>query len=56
MGNYSKLIGAIVGGVVGLLGSKYALPAEFSSPDIQAAITLILSAVATYFFPANKPS
>jgi hypothetical protein len=56
MGNYSKLIGAIVGGVIGFLGSKYALPAEFSSPDMQAAITLILSAVATWAFPANNPN
>lgn len=55
MSNYSKLIGAIVGGVIGFLGSKYALPADLTSPDMQAAITLILSAVATWAFPANKP-
>jgi hypothetical protein len=53
MGNYSKLIGSVVGGVVGWLGSKYALPASLTSPEIQAAATLILSAVATYLFPAN---
>jgi hypothetical protein len=56
VGNYSKLIGSLVGGVIGYLGSKYALPAEWTSPDMQAAITLILSAAATYLFPANKPS
>jgi hypothetical protein len=53
MGNYSKLIGSLVGGVIGFLGSKYALPADLTSPDMQAAITLILSAVCTYVFPAN---
>ena len=53
MGNYSKLIGSIVGGVIGWLGSKYALPQSLTSPEIQAAATLILSAVATYLFPAN---
>ncbi|MGH6861511.1 MAG: hypothetical protein ACRECY_14745 [Phyllobacterium sp.] len=53
MGNYSKLIGSIVGGVVGWLGSTYALPPELTSPNIQAAATVILSAVATYLFPAN---
>ena len=54
MGNYSKLIGSIVGGIIGWLGSKYALPANLTSPEIQAAATLILSAVATYLFPANS--
>jgi hypothetical protein len=53
MGNYSKLVGSIVGGVIGWLGSKYALPPSLTSPEIQAAATLILSAVATYLFPAN---
>lgn len=56
MGNYSKLIGSIVGGVVGWLGSKYALPPNFTSPEMQAAATLILSAAATYLFPANTVS
>ncbi|RRH98032.1 hypothetical protein EH240_19720 [Mesorhizobium tamadayense] len=56
MGNYSKLIGSIVGGAVGWLGSKYALPPDLTSPEVQAAATLILSAVATYLFPANAAS
>jgi hypothetical protein len=53
MGNYSKLIGSIVGGALGWLGSTYALPPELTSPNIQAAAMIILSAVATYLFPAN---
>lgn len=53
MGNYSKLIGSIVGGIIGWLGSTYALPPELTSPNIQAAATIILSALATYLFPSN---
>ncbi|CCV07448.1 hypothetical protein MESS2_570007 [Mesorhizobium metallidurans STM 2683] len=56
MGNYSKLIGSIVGGVIGWLGSKYALPPDLTSPEVQTGATLILSAVATYLFPANTAS
>lgn len=56
MGNYSKLIGSIVGGVAGLLVAKGLLPSEWATPEIQGAIVVLLSAAATYFFPANKPS
>jgi hypothetical protein len=56
MGNYSKLIGSIVGGAIGWIGSKYALPPSLTSPEIQTAATLILSAVATYLFPTNTVS
>ncbi len=54
MGMYSKLIGSIVGGIMGLLGSKYAMPADMQSPEMVAALTTVLSAIATFFFPANK--
>jgi hypothetical protein len=53
MGSYSKLIGSIVGGVAGWLASRYALPPTLTSPEIQGAATVILSAVVTYLFPAN---
>jgi len=56
MGNYSKLIGSIVGGLLGLGVSKGILPAELATPEIVAAITALFAAVATYLFPANKPS
>jgi hypothetical protein len=56
MGNYSKLVGAVVGGVAGVLVSRFGLPTEFATPEIQGAVTVILSAVATFLFPANKPS
>lgn len=56
LGNYSKLIGALVGGVFGILVNKLALPAEWAAPEIQNSIVVLLSAAATYFFPANKTS
>ena len=55
MGNYSKLIGSIVGGIAGILAARGFLPAEWATPEIQGAIVVLLSAVATYAFPANKP-
>lgn len=54
MGNYSKLIGSIVGGVLGLLGAKFALPADWSSPEMVSSITMLLSAFFTWAFPANS--
>jgi hypothetical protein len=56
MGNYSKVIGAVVGGVVGLLGSRFGLPTDWATPEVQGAITILLSAGATFLFPANKPN
>lgn len=55
MGNYSKLIGSIVGTVLSYVVAKFALPAEWASPSMVAAVTLIVSAAAVYIFPANKP-
>jgi len=54
MGNYSKFIGTIVGGVVGWAAARGFLPADFATPDVVAAATVIIAAVATYLFPANK--
>lgn len=56
MGNYSKLIGSLVGGVVGILVAKNILPPEFNTPEIVASLTVICSAIATYIFPANQPA
>lgn len=50
---HSKLIGSIVGGLIGLGVSKFGLPAEWASPEMVSAVTLIFSAVATYAFPKN---
>lgn len=54
MANYSKLIGSIVGGVIGLLVSNYGLPAELNTPEMIAAVTALVCAAGTYFAPANK--
>jgi hypothetical protein len=55
MGNYSKLIGSLVGGLLGMLVSFGILPAEWATPEIQAAIVTLLSSIFTFAFPANKP-
>ena len=56
MGNYSKLIGSIVGGIAGILVAKGLLPDSLASADVQSAFVVLLSAVSTYLFPANKPA
>lgn len=54
MGNYSKLIGSLVGGVMGILVTKSIIPADLNTPEIQAAVTVLASAFFTFIFPANK--
>lgn len=55
MGNYSKLIGSFVGGAFGIGVSLFGLPPEWQDPEIIAAVTTLLAAIATYLFPANNP-
>ena len=54
MANYSKFFGSIIGGLVGVGVTAFALPEP--SPELTAALSTILAAGFTYFFPANKPS
>ncbi len=54
MGNYSKLIGSIVGAAAGALVSFGVLPEELATPELQASVVAVLAAVATFLFPANK--
>lgn len=56
MGNYSKLIGSLVGGLLGMLVSFGVLPAEYATPEIQMSIVTLLSTLFTFAFPANKPA
>lgn len=56
LGNYSKLIGSLVGGIFGVLVSRYGLPDAWATPEIQGAVTVLLSAACTWAFPANEPS
>lgn len=53
MGSYSKFIGAVVGAVSGFLVARFGLPAEWATPEMQGAVTVFLSGIVTYLFPAN---
>lgn len=55
LGNYSKIVGSLVGGLFGVMVANFGLPAEWATPEIQSAVTVIMSAVFTYMFPANMP-
>ena len=60
MANYSKLIGSIIGGLVGL-GLAWGLPLEWATQEMQEALNMLLtplaSALGTYLAPANvKPA
>lgn len=54
LGNYSKIVGSIVGALAGALVSFGILPDQLATPEIQTSVVGILSAVFTFFFPANK--
>ena len=53
MGNFSKLIGAVVGSVLGL-AVALGFEAEWLTPELQAGLVAVLATVATFMFPANK--
>lgn len=53
MGNYSKLIGSIVGAVAGAGVAFGILPEELATAELQASVVALISAIATYFAPAN---
>lgn len=55
LGNYSKLYGSLTGGVLGYLISALGVPAALATPEMQAALTVVLSGLFTYAFPKNKP-
>ena len=54
MGNYSKLFGSVVGAAAGAFVSFGVLPENLATPELQAAVITVLTAVATFLFPANK--
>lgn len=58
MSNYSKLVAVIVGTAVAWGVAKFALPAEWASPDSDVVIGLtgLINAVLVWRFPANTPS
>lgn len=57
MGPYSKAIGAVVGGLVGILVIKVPFLAPLlTDAVVQQIVVAISGLIATYFFPANKPT
>lgn len=53
MTKYNKLFGSIVGGLIGAAAS-FGLPTEWATAEVQSALVILVSAVFTYFVPANK--
>ena len=52
--NVSKTVGAVVGAGFGILVSKYGLPADLASVEIQTGVTMIVTGLVAYLFPANR--
>lgn len=55
MGKYSKLIGTLIGGVIGIGITLGFLPEEFAEKqsEIIAAVTLLTGLIGTFFAPKN---
>lgn len=53
MGNFSKVIGSVIGGLVGFGGSRWGLPTEWATPEVVGGLTAVASGLFTFFFPAN---
>lgn len=54
MGNYSKLIAAIVGPLLGFGVANFGLPADWGTEAFSAAVVTVMSGLLVYVFPANK--
>lgn len=50
---YSKALGSLIGGALGWAVGQWGLPADWASPEVTNAITVIMSTLFTYFFPPN---
>lgn len=56
MERFRKLIGTIVGGILGLgVGAVLTASGVILAPVLVALITVVLSAIGTYVAPANAP-
>ena len=53
MKNYSKLIGSVVGAVIGL-AAAFGLDVEWMTPEVQGALVSVLAIVGTFVAPSNK--
>ena len=54
MGNYSKLIATIVGALASSGVAFGLLPENLATPEIQASVVTVITAIFTYFAPANS--
>jgi hypothetical protein len=52
MMKYSKLIGSVVGALVGM-ATAFGLDVEAFTPEVQASLIVVLTAIGTFIFPAN---
>ena len=52
MGRYSKLIGSVIGALVGI-AAAFGINVEAFTPEIQASLIVVLTAIGTYISPAN---
>lgn len=55
MGNYSKFFGAVVGAILSW-GATKGLPAELTGPEMNVALTGVITSFVVWLFPANKPA
>jgi uncharacterized membrane protein YgaE (UPF0421/DUF939 family) len=53
MGKYSKLLGTIIGAILGVLAAL-GFNVEVFTPEVQAAIVTVFAAGGTYLAPGNK--
>jgi hypothetical protein len=52
MGRYSKLIGSVIGALVGV-AAAFGINVEAFTPEIQASLIVVLTAIGTYISPSN---
>ena len=53
MGNYSKAIAAILGGLVTMAGA-FGIPVEWATPEVVTAVGTVITTVLVYIFPPNR--
>ena len=56
MAQYSKLIAAIIGGVLSWLTVRFGLPAEWSTGEFAVALSTVIMSILVWRFPANEPA
>jgi hypothetical protein len=52
MKKYSKLIGSVIGALLGI-GAAFGINIEAFTPEFQASLIVVLTAIGTYISPAN---